>query len=85
MPIGNPQTLKERVDVLERTLLAINSLSNICEAATANNDALPLSEVAFLMSYLSDSSLYKVEALRMQIDALPATIATPITFDRQQA
>lgn len=72
MPIGNPQTLKERVDVLERTLLAINCLANICDAAKSDGADLPGGEVAFLLSYLSDSSLYKVEALRVQIHEMPA-------------
>jgi hypothetical protein len=74
MPIGNPQTLKERVDVLERTLLAINCFSNICEASAndANGAAPAPGDVAYLLAYLSESSLYKVEALREMIGAMPA-------------
>jgi len=72
MPIGNPQTLKERVDVLERTLLAINCLANICDTAKSDGAELPPGAVAFLLSYLSDSSLYKVESLRVQIHNLAA-------------
>lgn len=81
MPIGNPQTLKERVDVLERTLLAINCLANICDTAGAE---LPGGEVAFLLSYLSDSSLYKVEALRVQIHEMPAGADQPPRTERRR-
>lgn len=84
MPIGNPQTLKERVDVLERTLLAINCLANICDAAKSDGAELPGGEVAFLLSYLSDSSLYKVEALRVQIHEMPAGADQPPRTERRR-
>lgn len=91
MPIGNPQTIKERVDVLERTLLAMNCLSNICEAGQSGHCDLPQGEVAYLLAYLSESSLYKVEALRMQIDQQAAEAAlagqapaAPPTGDRRR-
>ena len=77
MPINNPnpQTLKERVDAVEQTLLAINCFSNLCTAIShSNGGEMPQSDVAFLLEYLSDDSLYKVEALRMQIDALAAAV-----------
>lgn len=95
MPIGNPQTIKERVDVLERTLLAINCFSNICSAASSSGSGTDLeqSDVAYLLDYLSESSLYKVEALRMMIDQqeaeekqagqAPAAVAPP-TGDRRR-
>jgi hypothetical protein len=73
----NPQTLQERVEHLEQTLLAINCLSNIIGAAKSDNADVPAGEVSFLLEYLSDDSLYRVEALRMQIQALPAAVATP--------
>lgn len=73
----NPQTLAERVEHLEQTLLAINCLSNIIGAAKTDNADVPAGEVAFLLEYLSDDSLYRVEALRMQIHALPAAAAAP--------
>lgn len=72
----NPQTLKARVDAVEQALLAINCFSNLCTAiAHSNGGEMPQSDVAFLLEHLSDDSLYKVEALRMQIDALPAAAA----------
>lgn len=84
MPIGNPQTLKERVDVLEQTMLAINCLSNICTSTTNSNGELAQSDVAFLLEYLSEDSMYKVEALRVMIDALPAGAAhVPRTRERR--
>lgn len=73
----NPQTLEERVEHLEQTLLAINCLSNIIGAANGHAD-VPEGDVAFLLEYLSDDSLYRVEALRMQIHALPASIAKAV-------
>lgn len=71
----NPKTLQERVEHLEQTLLAINCLSNIIGAAKSENADVPAGEVSYLLEYLSDDSLYRVEALRMQIEAAPATAA----------
>ncbi len=75
MQTQNPQTLPERVEHLEQTLLAINCLSNIIGAAKSDNADVPAGEVAYLLEYLSDDSLMRVEALRTQIDALPAGAA----------
>lgn len=69
------QTLKEKVDALEQNLLAINCLGNICTVTTSSHGDLAQSDVAFLLAYLSDESMFKVEALRMMIDALPAAVA----------
>lgn len=86
MPIGNPQTLTEKVDVLERTLLAINALASIVDAAGRDNADVPAGEVGFLLSYLSDSSLYKVESLRVDIHALPEAVGqAPKTERRRKA
>jgi hypothetical protein len=79
----NPQTLPERVEHLEQTLLAINCLSNIIGAANGHAD-VPAGEVAFLLEYLSDDSLYRVEALRMQIHALPAATDQPAKTERRR-
>lgn len=85
MPIGNPQTLKERVDVLEQTMLAINCLSNICTATVNSNGDVSQSDMVFLLEYLSEDSMYKVEALRVMIDALPAGAAhVPRTKERRK-
>lgn len=80
----NPQTLPERVEHLEQTLLAINCLSNIIGAAKNENADVPAGEVAFLLEYLSDDSLYRVEALRMQIHALPAGADQPAKTERRR-
>lgn len=77
MQTQNPQTLHERVEHLEQTLLAINCLSNIIGAAKSDNADVPAGEVAYLLEYLSDDSLMRVEGLRTQIHALPAMAAAP--------
>jgi hypothetical protein len=84
MPIGNPQTLKERVDVLERNMLAIDCLSNLCTATVNSNGDIGQSDMAFLLAYLSEDSMYKVEALRMMIDALPAATAAHVPRTRER-
>lgn len=85
MNILNPQSLKERVDDLEQTLLAINCLSNLVNAATRGNGVdVPEGDVAFLLEHLSDGSLYRVEALRVQIEALPGGLANRAPKDRRR-
>lgn len=71
MAIENFQILKTQVDALERTLLSMNCLSNI----SAADCSIHLSDVSFLLAYLSDASLDKVNALREMIEAMPATAA----------
>lgn len=83
MPIGNPQTLKERVDVLEQTMLAINCLSNLCSATVNSNGDVAQSDMAFLLEYLSEDSMYKVEALRVMIDGLAAEAVAPPAMPAQ--
>lgn len=75
MQTQNPQTLFERVEHLEQTLMAINCLSNIIGAAKSDNADVPAGEVAYLLEYLSDDSLMRVEGLRTQIQALPVAAA----------
>jgi hypothetical protein len=73
MPIGNPQTLEERVETLEQTLLALNCFSNLVNAAERGHaQDVAMSDVAFLLEYLSEESLYKVEAIRMMTNPRPA-------------
>lgn len=75
MNIYHPQSLKARVDDLEQTLLAINCLSNLVTSAAGGSGVdVPVGDVGFLLEHLSEGSLYRVEALRVQIDALPASI-----------
>lgn len=69
------QTLKEKIDALEQNMLAINCLSNICTTTTGSHGDLAQSDVAFVLAYLSDESMFKVEALRMMIDAQLASVA----------
>ena len=85
MNIYHPQSLKARVDDLEQSLLALTCLSNLFNAATRGNGVdVPEGDVAFLLEHLSEGSLYRVEALRMQIDALPAAIAHRPPKDRRR-
>lgn len=81
----NPQTLQEKVAHLEQTLLAINCLSNIIGVAKSENADVPAGEVAYLLEYLSDDSLYRVEAVRMHLDELPAAAASAPTERRRKA
>ena len=70
MAIDNPdpKTIKDRVDNLEQTLLALNCFSNVLEASTNNNVDVPQGDTSFLLQYLSEESLYKVEAIRMMLE-----------------
>ena len=79
MNIYHPQSLKARVDDLEQNLLAINCLSNLFSAAAHGNGVdVPVGDVAFLLEHLNEGSLYRVEALRKQIDELPASVAQSV-------
>lgn len=69
------QTLKDQVHALEQTLLAIDCFSNICTTSTNNHVELRPSDTAFLLEHLIGDSMFKVEALRMAIDALPSAPA----------
>ena len=73
MPIGNPVTLKEKVDALEQTLLAICSLSDIANQHRGGGTD-PLESCAHLLEHLMEPAMYQVEALRLMIDALPARV-----------
>jgi hypothetical protein len=70
-----PQTLQDKVAELEQTLLAINCLGNICEAAVSSHTDIAVSDVAFLVNYLSDKSLFQVEDVRTTLT--PPTTEEP--------
>lgn len=75
MPIGNPQSLKERVEVLETSMIAIDNLSRIGTASqNSGQNPIDLSDVVNLLAYLVETSMYQVEALREQILGLPSEI-----------
>jgi hypothetical protein len=73
MPIGLPLSLKEKVDELERTLLAISSICDVAENHYTDAPT-PLSGCAYVTAHLMEHAMYQVEALRMKIDALPAEV-----------
>jgi hypothetical protein len=70
MPIGNPTTLKEKVDALEQTLLAISNVSEIASHHISSGKD-PLESCAYLLEHLIEPAMYQVEALRVMIEAIP--------------
>lgn len=66
-----PGNLKEKVDVLEKSLLAIDTLNNIC-LANWNSGApvIDLQDCAHLLNHLIEPAMFQVESLRMMIDEL---------------
>jgi hypothetical protein len=65
--------LKEKVDALEKTMLAIDELSAICQQAICHgNQPINLEHCAYLLNYLIEPAMYQVEAVRMQIDEMTA-------------
>lgn len=65
--------MKEKVDVLEQSLLAIDALANVARThCGSGND--PLEHCAYLLEHLIEPALYQVEALRLMIDALPSRV-----------
>lgn len=65
------QQLKEKIDVLERTLLAIDSVNNINqENFSSGTPCISMENTANLLDHLIEPALYQVEALRMMIDGL---------------
>lgn len=66
----NLDTLKQKVEALEKTLLAIDDLSNLCQEAIGHgNKPIDLEHCANLLHYLIEPALYQVEAVRMFIDS----------------
>jgi hypothetical protein len=62
--------LKEKVRALEKTLLAIDELSNVCQEAICHgNKPIDLEHCANILHYLIEPAMYQVEAVRMFIDA----------------
>lgn len=65
--------LKTSVDTLEQTLLAISALCDVAEEHQTDQKD-PLSSCAYVTAFLMEQAMYQVEALRMQIDALPEKV-----------
>ncbi|HJV82444.1 hypothetical protein [Noviherbaspirillum sp.] len=64
-------TLKEKVDALEKTMLAIDELNNICQQATYyGNQPINLECYANLLNYLIEPAMFQVETVRTQIDEM---------------
>lgn len=65
------EMLKEKVGALEKTMLAIDELSGICQQAVCHgNQPIDLERCANLLNYLIEPAMYQVEAVRMQIDEM---------------
>lgn len=65
------QNLKDQVDTLEKSLLAITSINEIqMENQSNGNPVLSPEHTAYLLDYLMEPTMYQVEALRVAIHAL---------------
>jgi hypothetical protein len=65
----NLDALKQKVEALEKTLLAIDELSNLSqEAICYGNKPVDLEHCANILHYLIEPALFQVEAVRMLID-----------------
>lgn len=65
----NLDALKQKVEALEKTLLAIDELSNLSqEAICYGNKPIDLEHCANILHYLIEPAMFQVEAVRMLID-----------------
>lgn len=74
------EMLKDKVADLEKTMLAIDELSGICQQVICNgNQSIDLDRCANLLNYLIEPAMYQVEAVRMQLDAMIEQATQQIT------
>lgn len=65
------QNLKDQVDTLEKSLLAITSINEIqMENQSSGNPVVNPEHTAYLLDHLMEPTMYQVEALRVAIHAL---------------
>jgi hypothetical protein len=65
----NLDALKQKVEALEKTLLAIDELSNLSqEAICYGNKPVDLEHCANILHYLIEPALFQVEAVRVFLD-----------------
>lgn len=77
--------LKEKIGVLEKTLLAIDELNNICQQAICNGrQVVNLECCANVLNYLIEPAMFQVEALRMQIGEMAEWEGEQIASRRQK-
>lgn len=63
--------LKENVEVLEKTLLAITSVNDINQESIGNgNQVISMEHTANLLNHLIEPAMFQVETLRRLIDEL---------------
>jgi hypothetical protein len=67
----NLETLNKKVEALEKTMLAIDELSGICQQAICHgNQPIDLDRCVNVLNYLIEPAMFQVEAVRMQLDAM---------------
>jgi CO dehydrogenase/acetyl-CoA synthase gamma subunit (corrinoid Fe-S protein) len=77
MTTGNPKALKDKVEVLEQALLAIDTLSNFCKAARdTGQNPLDLDDVTFMLSHLIDQAMEQFEEVRDMTSNLTTRLKT---------
>lgn len=60
--------LKEKIDALEKQLLAISSLNDICQQSIIHGSlSMNLESCAELLNHLIDPAMYQIEAVRMLV------------------
>lgn len=60
--------LKEKIDALEKQLLAISSLNDICQQSIIHGrQSMNLESCAELLNHLIDPAMYQIEAVRMLV------------------
>lgn len=65
------EALKEKVEMLEKTLLAIDELNNVCQQSITHGDRpVSLECCANLLNYLIEPAMFQVEAVRMSIEEM---------------
>lgn len=72
------QDLKNKVETLEKSLLAITSINEIqMQNQCSGNPVIDPEHTAHLLDHILEPTMYQVEALRVLIHSLQAEVATP--------
>jgi hypothetical protein len=68
--------LKEKIDTLERTLLAIDSVNNICQESILDGQKIiDLENCAYLLNHLIEPAMLQVEEVRMMFGMMFEKVA----------
>lgn len=72
------QDLKNKVETLEKSLLAITSINEIqMQNQCSGNPVIDPEHTAHLLDHILEPTMYQVEALRVLIHSLQAEVTTP--------